>query len=397
MLTTSEAGPLHAFLSSQGVPTHAHPLPKRSSAVYYLRQIWHLIWFCRERGITTVFSNLQHANLIAVFAQYFMPARVVAFRHHFNFVFPGDHIDLERNRMERIFDTVINRLARSIVVPSTGVYEGMRLSEHAELDRVVVLPYMYDFTQYPAPDPQVVASIRARYPARLTLMMSARLIPLKRHALVFPVIRDLVREGLDLRMFVLDDGPEKVVLEAFLQEHRLDDRIVDAGIRTDFVDYMAASDLLVHPSLTEASNSVVKEMALLGKSAIVCEGVGDFDEYLENGRNAFLVPRITDGSEIAEIVRDVYANPARLEALGRSLRATVLERFTISRAVGGQVLSACRARSCASGGSATAQSTHGQREEVAQLCWMVCDAERGVPQESRPGRIAEVRAREYAV
>ncbi len=72
---------------------------------------------------------------------------------------------------------VINRLARTIVVPSLGVYEGMRLTEHVDMHRVVVLPYIYDFDQYPQPDEQVVASIRARYPARLTLMMSARLIP----------------------------------------------------------------------------------------------------------------------------------------------------------------------------------------------------------------------------
>ncbi len=327
LLTTCEEGRLHVFLSSQGVPTHAHPLRKGSSAAYYVRQISHLVSFCRKAGITAVFSNLQHANLIGVFAQYFISARVVAFRHHFDFVFPGDAVELERNRMERTFDMVINRLARTIVVPSLGVYEGMRLTEHVDMHRVVVLPYIYDFDQYPQPDEQVVASIRAQYPARLTLMMSARLIPNKRHALVFSVIRDLVAEGLDLRMFVLGEGPEGGLLEAFVTRHRLDDRIVMLGFRTDILDYMAASDLLLHPSLTEASSNVVKEMALLGKTVIVCEGVGDFDEYLEDGRNAFLVPRATDGSEIADILREIYSNPGRLERLGRSLRATVHARF----------------------------------------------------------------------
>ncbi len=128
-------------------------------------------------------------------------------------------------------------------------------------------------------------------------------------------------------MFVLGEGPEGGLLEAFVKQHRLDDRIVMLGFRTDILDYMAASDLLLHPSLTEASSNVVKEMALLGKTAIVCEGVGDFDEYLEDGRNAFLVPRATDGSEIAEMLREIYSNPRRLERLGRSLRTTVLARF----------------------------------------------------------------------
>jgi glycosyltransferase involved in cell wall biosynthesis len=327
LLTTCEPGPLHEFLWSQGVPTHAHPISKRWSSVYYGRQIRYLARFCRSRGFTTVFSNLQHANFVAVFAQYFSSARFVIFRHHFDFALPGDDIPLKPGRMEKAFDKVINRLARKIVVPSSGVYEGMRTVEQADMSRVVIVPYMYEFDRYGKPDPEAVSSIRSRYPARLTLLMSARLVPFKRHALVFPVIRDLVDEGLDLRMFVLDEGPEREKLEAFVQAHGLEERIIMLGFRTDFLDYMKASDLLVHPSLTDASSSVVKEMALLGKTVIACEGVGDFDDYLEDGRNAFIVPRTTDRSEIAAILRDVYFEPARLEGLGNSLRAAVLERF----------------------------------------------------------------------
>ena len=330
LLTTCEAGPLHRSLESHGVPAHAHPLSKRASPIYYARQIGYLARFCRERRVSTVFSNLQHANLIAVFAQYLIRARVVVFRHHFKFVFPGDALDLEPNRMERIFDRVINRLARTIVVPSSGVYDGMRAVEHADMSRVTVLPYIYDFDQYGRPAPDAVAAIRARFPARLTLLMSARLIPFKRHALVFQLVRDLIREGLDLRMLVLDDGPERGRLEDFVRVHDLSERIIMLGFRPDFVNYMAASDLLVHPSLTEASSSVVKEMGLLARTAIVCQGVGDFDDYLEHGRNAYLVPRSTDGSEIAAIVRECCRSPEQLERLGRSLRATVLERFGVT-------------------------------------------------------------------
>jgi glycosyltransferase involved in cell wall biosynthesis len=329
LLTTCEAGALHRFLASQGIPAYAHPLSKRWSTAYYPRQIGYLVRYCRGHEITTVFSNLQHANLISVFAQYLCRARFVIFRHHFNFALPGDELPLKPGRMERIFDEVINRLAREIVVPSTGVYEGMRDVERADMSRVSILPYMYEFDRYGQPDADAVDSIRSRYPARLTLLMCARLVPLKRHGLVFPVVRDLINEGLNLRMFVLDDGPERESLEAFVRRNHLEERIIMLGFRTDFLEYMAAADLLVHPSLTDASSNVVKEMGLLGKTVVACSGVGDFDDYLEHGRNAFLVPRSTDGSEIAEILRGVYSEPSRLNGLGESLRATVLERFSV--------------------------------------------------------------------
>ena len=330
VLTTCEPGAFHEYLAEHGIPVDAHTVPKRISFVHYLRQILYLARFCRSRGITVVFSNLQHTNFIAVFAQFLMPARVITFRHHFKFTLPGDDIALEPNRMERVFDSVINRLSRLIIVPSSGVYEGMKAVETVEMDKVRVLPYVYDFSRYGQPDPEAVDLIRSTYPARLRLLMSARLIPFKRHSLVFPIVKELARGGCDICALVLDEGPEKAALEAYIRRHRLEQHIIMLGFRTDYLNYMAASDVLVHPSLTEASSNVVKEMGLLAKTVIACEGVGDFDEYLSHGDNAFLVPRNTDGSDIAEIIRGLYGDPSRLRDLGQSLQETVLERFGVN-------------------------------------------------------------------
>jgi glycosyltransferase involved in cell wall biosynthesis len=329
LLTTCEAGPLHEFLAAEGIPAHAHPLSQRVSVIYYARQVLYLVRFCRRHRVKTVLSNLQHANLIAVLAQFLMRTRVIAFRHHFNFAFPGDAIALQPNRMEGLFDKVIGRLARTIVVPSSGVYNGMKAVEGADMSRVVLLPYFYDFEQYDKPDPTAVAAIRDRYPARLRLLMISRLVPFKRPALAFSVVRDLVADGLDVRMLVLDDGPERPKLERFIKEHGLEDRITMLGFRPDVVNHMAASDVLVHPSLTEASSSAVKEMALLGRTVIACQGVGDFDDFVEPGQSGYLVPRSTDGSEIAERVRELYADPERAHAMGALLRDAVISRFSL--------------------------------------------------------------------
>ena len=330
LLTTCEVGPLHRYLMTRGISAYAHPVMTRSAPGYYLRQALYLARFCRQRQVTTVFAHLQHANVIAVCAQYLMSARVVAFRHHFNFVFPGDNIFLTGNRRERILDRFINRLARTIVVPSSGVFNGMRPIERVDISRVIVLPYIYDFEQYPTPNRDVVRSLRSQYPARLTMLMCGRLIPFKRQSVVFPVISTLIREGLDIRLFVLGDGPERAALEEYVHRHSLTDRIIMLGFRDNAIDYMAASDLLVHPSLTEASNNTVKEMGLLGKPAIICRGVGDFDDYLQDGRNAFFVPRATDGSEIEAILRTVYEKPEQLSEMGRLLPNAVVNRFTVT-------------------------------------------------------------------
>jgi glycosyltransferase involved in cell wall biosynthesis len=330
LLTTCESGPLHDYLRIQGVPAHAYTVPRRPAISFYLRQVLHLIRFCRRRRINVVFSHLQQANVISVCARPFLGARVVPFRHHFTFVFPGDGIRLERNRSEDLLDWVISHLSKTVIVPSQAVADGIHSIEGVDRRRLKVVRYMYDFSGYPEPDRDAVDAISARFPARLTLLMVSRLVPLKRPDVAFAAVRDLVRDGLDVRLFVLGEGPLRDSLEAFVNEHDLGDRIIMLGQRRDVINYMAAADLLVHPSLTEASCNAVKEMALLGRTAVVCGGVGDFDDYIEDGRNAFVMSRPGSARELAEIIRDVYDSQERLGTLGSELRAAVLERFGIS-------------------------------------------------------------------
>jgi glycosyltransferase involved in cell wall biosynthesis len=332
LLTTCEAGPLHEHLVSLGIPAHAHPVPRRPALIYYLRQAVHLVRFTRARGIDVVFSHLQQANIVAVLVQFAMKARVVPFRHHFDFVFPGDPIPFTAARTELLFDRIINRLSSTIVVPSEVVAAGIERVEHVPGTKLKVVRYVYDFDGYDAPQEDAVEKIRAEYPAHLTLLMVSRLIPLKRPELAFRAVRELVGEGLDIRLLVLGDGPSRASLEAYVAGHQLQERIVMLGYRTAVVNYMGASDLLVHPSLTEASCNAVKEMALLGKPAIVCSGVGDFSDYVEDGRNGFVLPRRTEASDLAAVIRRVYADPAVLASLGAELRVDVLQRFGASEA-----------------------------------------------------------------
>lgn len=330
LLTTCEPGPLHDYLRAQGVPAHAYTVPRRPSISFYLRQSLHLVRFCRRRKIDVVFSHLQQANMISVCAQPFLGTRVVPFRHHFTFVFPGDDIQLERNRSEDLFDWVIGHLSQRVIVPSQAVADGIHTIEGVARKRLKVVRYMYDFSGYPEPDRGAVEAIRASFPARLTLLTVSRLVPLKRPDVTFAAVRDLVRDGLDVRLLVLGEGPLRESLEAFVSEHDLSARIVMLGQRSDVVNYMAAADLLVHPSLTEASCNAVKEMALLGRTAVVCDGVGDFNDYFEDGRNGFVMHRPGSAQELAEIIRDVYESQERLGTLGAELRAAVLERFGVS-------------------------------------------------------------------
>ena len=333
LLTTCEEGVFHEDCRNLGVKVFSNSIKSAFSLFYYLRQILFLIRFCKKNQIEVVLSNLQHVNFIAVFAQYFIKAKVVIYRHHFNYtnLLAEGLVVEKKNKNESFFDRVINRRAKKIVVPSFSVKEGMVKYENANPEKISVMQYLYDFSMYNKPDPKKAEELKGKYDAKLIVLMCARLIKLKGHIHVFNAINTIIKEHhADIKMLVLDDGPEKDKLEEFIVKNQLQDHIFMLGYCSDIESVMACCDLMIHPSLTEASNSAVKEMALQGKTCVVCDGVGDFSDYFINRVNGFLIDPNNAENEIIRIVTDVYSDKEMLKRMGSELRNTVMERFGVT-------------------------------------------------------------------
>lgn len=335
VLTLSVRGPLHNLLEKNGIKTFSYPQPKKRDWKYFrfFKQSRYLIRFCRQNKIDAVWSHLQEANIISIMAQPFLKPKLVAFRHHAESAFYaefGRQLGMKRNKGEAFLDKIINRLARSIVVPSSGVWYGMEKFENCRMSKVRLIPYIYDFATYPQPDNEKVKVLRNRYSCNLLLIMVSRLIPSKQHMPVFEVIRKLVSEGFSIKMIVMDEGLLRSELEGFIQKNNLVNHIFMVGFKEDFVNYMAAADLLIHPSLTEASNNVVKEMGLLQKGVAVCRDVGDFNDYIIENRNGYFLAGDNLLQTTESVIRDAYAHPDKIKSFGVELRKNVLKHFSDS-------------------------------------------------------------------
>ena len=332
VLTLSSRGPFHEVLEQKSIKCYSHVLP-RHSWTYFIKQARYLARFCKEHKIDQVWSHLQEGNIIAVMAQPFLKAKVVAFRHHAESAFYaefGAKFNMKRNSNEVLFDKIINRFAKKIIVPSSGVWYGMEKYEKCNMKKVVLLPYIYDFSAYGKPDDEKVKALRCEYSCNLLLIMVSRMVASKQHMPVFEVVNKMVKAGLSVKMIVMDDGDLKPQLESFIETNDLKQHIIMVGFRNDFVNYMAASDMLIHPSVTEASNNVVKEMGLLRKAVAVCRNVGDFNDYIVDGKNGYFLDnnRLPETIELA--MRDAYDNPEKMKQFGEALREVVLRQFSDS-------------------------------------------------------------------
>lgn len=334
LLTSSSKGDLHQYLESVGIRTQSLNI-RGNGLLNYLKQIILLIRFCRNNKINSVFSHLQPVNFVSIFAQYFITARVIIFRHHLQSVHQTNE-NINVNANESLMDKIINRLAKIIVVPSRGVYNGMLRYEKVNENKLRIIPYIYDFSQYGKPDLAEVEKIKTQYPCKLRLLMVSRLIRLKRHHIVFPVIKELLLKGYDIKLLALDTGPEKENLDRYITENNLTASIILLGYRTDFVNYMAACDMLIQPSLTDASNSAAKEMSLFEKPIAASKNVGDYDDYIKDGENSYLIPTTDSAEHLREIIVDAYNNPGKIKNMGKKLKEEVVSRFDARNA--GEVL-----------------------------------------------------------
>ena len=335
VLTLTGRGPLHESLEKNAIKTLTYPdKPKKGWKYFrFYKQSRYLIRFCRQNKIDVVWSHLQEANIISIMAQPFLKAKLVAFRHHAESAFYaefGKKLGMKRSRGEVFLDKIINRFAKTIVVPSSGVWQGMEKYEKCKMTKVKLIPYIYDFSAYSQPDPPKVQALREKYSCRLLLIMVSRMVPSKQHSIVFEIVKKLVQERLSVKMIVMDDGPLRTGLEAFISENQLEDHIILTGFREDFVNYMAAADLLIHPSLTEASNNVAKEMGLMQKAIAVCRNVGDFNDYVRENQNGYFLERDDLLQTTEAVIRDAWADPDKLKSFGVELRKDVLKHFSDS-------------------------------------------------------------------
>src|SRR3989338_8282349 len=82
-LTTCKKGILHQKMEDLGAEINVHTYPHGQKKLFqYIGHFFFLIRFCKKNKIEVVYSHLQLANLVAVFAGYFISAKVLPCRHH---------------------------------------------------------------------------------------------------------------------------------------------------------------------------------------------------------------------------------------------------------------------------------------------------------------------------
>ena len=134
-------------------------------------------------------------------------------------------------------------------------------------------------------------------------------------------------EDVPFKMFFVGNGYAAEEMKAMVSEKGLDDKVAFVGTITDrakIVDYYAASDLFVFPSLYDNAPLVVREAAALHTPSVMAIG-STAATILQDGENGFLVEN--DPDKLAQLLRELIHDPERVHRVGVQASKTIVRSW----------------------------------------------------------------------
>ncbi len=172
--------------------------------------------------------------------------------------------------------------------------------------------------------------IHGKYPVlkdKIVLCSVGRLSRDKGSYELLEAFLQLAKEHENLALLMI--GPMEDNLSGSLNEVTENDRIIFTGQTNEVFKYMAASDVLVHPSYREGFSMVIQE-AMAMQLAVVTTDIPGPSEVIEEGVSGILVqPR--DSDSLYKGMKSLISNPDRISQMGAAGRERCEKLFNRQR------------------------------------------------------------------
>jgi glycosyltransferase involved in cell wall biosynthesis len=278
-----------------------------------VRQAWAFARWCRARQIAVVHTAELPANIFGLpgAALAGVPVRI-GNRRELN---PG------KSTSEIVLQRAAYTCAHRIVANSRAAAERL-VFERVPARAITVIPNgleARDFQPRPSRQPRrrvvVVANLRAE----------------KGHDVLIDAAPSVLRCFPDAQFELVGAGPELGALRARANARGVAHAFAFLGERDDVPARLAAADIFLLPSRSEAFPNAVLE-AMAAGLPVVASGVGGILELIDDGRTGLLTPP-GDAIALANRLCALMSDPALGVRLARAAQADVEQRYSFDRMV----------------------------------------------------------------
>ena len=132
------------------------------------------------------------------------------------------------------------------------------------------------------------------------------------------------------KLIILGEGPEEKKLINFCKKNKLEN-VFFLGFKRNIIDYIKASDILIHFSKSESFGQVVLEAGISSIPVLACKKTGIFEKLLNHNINGFLIDKENPLDETYKILSKVDNN--ELKKMGKKLKISVEKTFAINNVI----------------------------------------------------------------
>lgn len=229
---------------------------------------------------------------------------------------------------DEFYDVSINSLKAKIIsssficcISNYAKSQLMRLSDTSQWSKFEVVPL--------GVDPNVFAPAPFRKnPQPFSLLCIGRLVPSKGQHILISAVEILLKQGKDVILNVIGDGPDRQSLESRLKSHRDLENCVHfhgAVNQNSIRDHYKKTDLFVLASFAEGVPVVLME-AMAMEIPCVATAINGIPELIQNGVDGLLVSP-ADAESLAKAIGYLIENPEVREKLGKQGRQKILEKY----------------------------------------------------------------------
>lgn len=309
-------------LASKGVPLQVQAidrLPTPSSLRALARRI-------RAGGFDIVHTHLVHADTYVALVKPFLGrTSFVSTKHGYEERFSNDYgFDPTRRRRDLYF--FLCRLAEKRTTRSYAISHGLRRffvqSGISDPQKIDVIHYGFDLSV--AANDADLQRYRFGTPQ---LALVGRLVRFKGHRWALSALVEVRRRFPGVKLVIVGGGPLEQELRSEAVRLGLVDAVVFTGFQSDVRNYMAASDLVLVPSVSEGFGVVFLEAFASGRPVLAFD-VPAANEIIEPDRSGVLVEPYDVRAYAAAISR-LLSDPrecARLADGGRRRLETYFNR-----------------------------------------------------------------------
>ncbi len=163
------------------------------------------------------------------------------------------------------------------------------------------------------------------------LLTVARLTKQKGHQFLIQALPELLAEWPSLVCVFVGEGESREALLDLARNTGVDESCRFVGAKDDVVDWYAAADVVVLPSLSEGCPFVVLE-ALAMSRPVVATNVNGIPEIIHDGCTGLLVPP-RNPKALEAALRTLLRDPCLAARLGKAGQQKVAARFTAEKMV----------------------------------------------------------------